>query len=395
MTTTPPRLRVGVVGGSLCGLFHAVVLGQAGAEVTVWERTAGRPQDRGAGIVLQPSVASVLARFCGVDARACSVPVTHRQFLDRAGRARVAAAPQHMISWSAVHRALRAAVPERNYRPGRPVATVEPTGAGATVGFAAAEPDVDVDLVVVADGAGSTLRPVVTSSPPPRYAGYVAYRGVLPEADLDPALVRRLAGRFTFHDAPGTQFLCYFIPGATDGAEPRAATVPGRRALNWVWYVPAPPARLAEITTDRDGRRRSGSVPPGLLAPAVAGQLVDRARADLPGVLADVVEATADPFAQAITDAGVPVMRRGSVLLSGDAAFVVRPHTAAATEKAAAEAIALHHALTGGADLDAALRVWETRALRTGRELLAHGVALGSRLGLTAGPHTRAPERSP
>lgn len=386
--------RVGVVGGSLCGLFHAVALQQVGAEVTVWERAAGRPRDRGAGIVLQPSVTWMLNQFCGIDAYACSVPVTHRQFLDRAGRARVTAAPQHMISWSAIYRALRAAVPEPRYQPGRPVTAITPTDAGAVIGFDGAEPDVEVDLAIVADGAGSTLRQVVTNSPPPRYAGYLAYRGVLPEAELDPHLVRLLTDRFTFYDAPGTQFLCYFIPGATDSTDPRSATLPGERALNWVWYVPAAPDRLAEILTDRSGRRHSGSVPPGLLAPAIIAQLLDRATTTLPSLLADVV-AAADPFAQAITDAAVPAMRRERVLLSGDAAFVVRPHTAAATEKAAAEAIVLLDALSAPrVSLDAALRTWEARALRSGRDILAAGVALGARLGLSPDLPALAPEHT-
>ena len=56
---------------------------------------------------------------------------------------------------------------------------------------------------------------------------------------------------------------------------------------------------------------------------------------------AELVQATPDPFVQVIVDVAVPRMAFGRVCLVGDAAFVVRPHTAAATAKAAADAATL------------------------------------------------------
>ncbi|WP_158692900.1 hypothetical protein [Streptomyces roseochromogenus] len=63
MTAPPDISTVGIVGGSLGGLFHAVALTELGLNVHVWERSTGRPDDRGAGIVLQPSVAWFLSEF--------------------------------------------------------------------------------------------------------------------------------------------------------------------------------------------------------------------------------------------------------------------------------------------------------------------------------------------
>ena len=48
--------------------------------------------------------------------------------------------------------------------------------------------------------------------------------------------------------------------------------------------------------------------------------------------------ATPDPFVQTIVDVVVPRTVFGRVCLLGDAAFVVRPHTAGATAKAARDA---------------------------------------------------------
>lgn len=96
--------------------------------------------------------------------------------------------------------------------------------------------------------------------------------------------------------------------------------------------------------------------------------------------LAALVRATPDPFVQVIQDVAPDRLVFGRALLLGDAAFVVRPHTAAATAKAAADATELADALRANpAAPDAALRTWEVLRLERGRALASHGVALGSR----------------
>src|SRR5262249_52024309 len=72
---------------------------------------------------------------------------------------------------------------------------------------------------------------------------------------------------------------------------------------------------------------------------------------------AELVRATAEPFVQVIVDVTVPRMAVGRTCLAGDAAFVARPHAAAATAKAAADALALADALGARpGDTDTALR---------------------------------------
>lgn len=374
MTSVLPQ-RVGVVGGSLGGLFHAVGLHRLGVDVTVWERSTARPEDRGAGIVLQPTVGSFLCRFCHVDPTNVSVEVSHRQFLDRDGTAKLASSPQRMISWGVIYNALRATFPEDRYRSGAPVRSLRSTETEAVVEFDASSET--VDLVIVADGTASSLRTLVTDDPAPTYAGYVAYRGVVAEAELTEELARTFTDRFTFFDAPGTQFLCYFIPG--DGG----IVQPGRRRLNWVWYVPADPDRLLQITTDGNDRHHGLSLPPGAMHPTVHDELLTLARRTLPPQCVELVQATIQPFAQGIQDGAVSTMRNGRILLSGDAAFTVRPHTAASTDKAAGDAVTLMSALTHGSSLESALATWEDQRLREGRSLHDYGIGLGNRFGFT------------
>lgn len=97
-------------------------------------------------------------------------------------------------------------------------------------------------------------------------------------------------------------------------------------------------------------------------------------------------DATKQPFLQPILDLAVPRMAVGRVAIVGDAAFIPRPHTAASTSKAAADALALGQAVTEHPDdLDNALAAWEPGQLALGRNLEAHGQALGYRSQFSAG----------
>jgi 2-polyprenyl-6-methoxyphenol hydroxylase-like FAD-dependent oxidoreductase len=76
----------------------------------------------------------------------------------------------------------------------------------------------------------------------------------------------------------------------------------------------------------------------------------------------------------------VPQTVFGRVCLLGDAAFVVRPHTAGAAAKAARDATVLATALKRtGQSVDAGLRSFEDMQLEYGRDFVGYGVALGER----------------
>lgn len=74
------------------------------------------------------------------------------------------------------------------------------------------------------------------------------------------------------------------------------------------------------------------------------------------------------------------LMTSWGLILLGDAAFILRPHTAASTAKAGANALALGRALQKFPDdIDAALKEWEPDQLALGRNLERRGKALGNR----------------
>ena len=83
---------------------------------------------------------------------------------------------------------------------------------------------------------------------------------------------------------------------------------------------------------------------------------------------------------QTIVDVMVPRTVFGRIMLVGDAAFVVRPHTAGAVAKAAYDAWALSKGLAGARqDVDAGLKAAEILQMEQGQSLVRYGIELGNR----------------
>lgn len=184
----------------------------------------------------------------------------------------------------------------------------------------------------------------------------VTSRGeVVDESQVSEELVSFFDDRFSFCPTEdGGHALCYFIPGR------QGKTESGARVLNWVWYVNADEGpELDGLLTDTQGHRRSASVPADLVNEEALADLRTRTM-KLESHFGRLIQSTPNPFIQAILDIAPPAMRFGQVCLLGDAAFVIRPHTAAATAKAAADAIALAQSLrSSGGDFDRGLSHWE------------------------------------
>lgn len=64
--------------------------------------------------------------------------------------------------------------------------------------------------------------------------------------------------------------------------------------------------------------------------------------------------------------------------LIGDAAFVVRPHTAMGVSKAAGDVLSMRDHLRRGNDLAEALRLYQADRIAVGREIAAYGRQLAA-----------------
>lgn len=383
----PPRRRILIAGGSIGGLFAAVLLHRRGHDVTVVERVAEHLDSRGAGIVTHPELVQALAEAGLEPGDTLGVPVAGRRVFARDGSILAEMArPQVLTSWRRIWRLLRAALPDQLYRPGVTVQSCDEDG-DAVRACLSDGTALSVECVVGADGINSTVRRALAPSCGPAYVGYVAWRGLVAETALSAETRAALFGHFGFALPAAEQMLGYPVPGPND--EFRT----GERQYNFVWYRPAPDeAALAELFTDKDGRRAGNNIAPTAIRPDVIAAMRDAAAHSLAPPFAEVVAKTGTPFLQAIVDVETPVMTRGRVALLGDAAFVARPHVGMGVTKAAADAVALAHALEGDSDVQAALAGYAAERHGRGTAIVAKARALGRDItdAPAAGPRARA-----
>jgi 2,6-dihydroxypyridine 3-monooxygenase len=363
-----------VVGGSLGGLTAGLVLRDAGADVDIWERSRSALEGRGAGIAVLDATVRYFVERGGGDPSGLMSSTDWIRFLHPDGSVRFELKHRYRFSsWNTIYRGLMAHFDTDRYHLGHEVVGFDAGTDDVVVRFADGRTE-RVALLVCADGIGSAARARLLPEVSPGYAGYVAWRGTIPEASVTAGCFEMLWNAITYQVLPQSHILVYPIPGPDDALEP------GRRLMNFVWYrnVSAGEA-LDDLLTDREGVRRVGSLPPG----AAQARHVDELRTaaeQLAPVIREVVHSVAEPFVQVIFDIEVPRMAFGRVCLIGDAAFAVRPHAAAGTAKAAADAWALGETVAAaGGDVEEALRRWEPGQLALGAQLIARARDIGNR----------------
>lgn len=370
--TTPTR--VAIAGGSLGGLTAGLLLRDAGCDVDIYERSRSKLHSRGAGIVLHDMTVRYLLEHDLLDLDDVSVPARWWCYVDRAGAVIHRDPCRHRFtSWNTLYHALLDPFDPERYHLGREVVGFDQDHDGVRIRFAEGDV-VECDLLVCADGAASAARAALLPDSTARYAGYTGWRGTADESALGAATLDQLGDTITYHVMPHSHILTYPIPGHEGEREI------GRRLMNFVWYRNvAAGADFEALMTDRSGAFRPYSVPPGRLADQYVDDLREAA-GGLPPALAEVVRKAAEPFVQGIFDVAVDRMAFGRVCLLGDAAFCARPHAAAGTVKAAADAWALAAAMRDcDGDPTAALTAWEPGQVAVGRNLVARSREMGER----------------
>ncbi len=367
----------------MSGLLAGIMLNRRGWDVDIFERVDKELAGRGAGIVAQ---AELIARLdaLGLDTRDLGVAMTTRKILDRSGRTAVTLeCPQVLTAWERVYRVLRDAFPAERYHRGRGLTSFAQSGAEVLAQFGDGSA-LAADLLVGADGLRSTVRQQCAPDVAALYAGYVAWRALLPESAIPPAIHRELFTLMTFCLPPGEQCLGYPVAG------PDNELREGQRRYNVVWYRPADEAtELPALLTDKAGAAHSISIPPPLIrAEPIAAMRAAAERLLAPQFRA-IVRLIDEPILQPIYDLESPRLAFGRVAILGDAAFVARPHVAAGVSKAADDAAALVEALEAD-DVAAALRRFEAARLPDNRKIIERARHLGAYLQATQTAEERA-----
>ena len=267
---------VAVVGGSLGGLTTALLLRDAGCRVTVHERSPATLEARGAGIAVLEQTLRYPVERLGVRPEEISTRTQWVRFLEPDGSTAYAEERTYRFSaWNTIYRVLHDAFPAECYLLGRELKAFTLRERSVELAFGDGE-DCVADLLVCADGISSASRQQMFPEVAPEYAGYVAWRGTVPESELSAATYDVLHDAITYQVLPHSHILVYPIPGLDGAVEP------GRRLVNMVWYRNVPQAELPEFL-DRPPRRTPGRLAAPGPRPARAGRRAAELRRGPPG----------------------------------------------------------------------------------------------------------------
>ncbi|WP_306364901.1 FAD-dependent monooxygenase [Nocardia sp. CC227C] len=253
-----------IAGGGIGGLSAALALRRHGIETTVFE-SATRLRDGGAGLHIWTN--GMIGLDClGVADRVLDIAPAQRVCEFRTHRDRRLGAwpvgrfprryglPTVAIGRSDLHAILRDALSDTEIRTGAEVAGFSRDDTGVTVEFTDGRTERG-DVLIGADGVHSAVRRKLVGDRPPRFTGYVAWRGtaaVGPDV-VPPGTFRAYFGhgtRFTYYDtAPGRTYwmsVANGAPGGRDEDDPTTKLI--RRHRDW----PDPVARLVAATPAGD-----------------------------------------------------------------------------------------------------------------------------------------------
>ena len=319
-----------VAGGGIGGLSAALACAQAGWRVRLFER-APAFSEVGAGIQISPNVVRVLQAW-GLEAALREVAAFPECLWVRSalsgstlgrlplrGRAEALyGAPYATIHRADLHQLLLAAVQaqaEVTLGLTSPVAGVQQTAEGVLLDVGQKK-QIEGDVLVGADGLWSMVRQQVGGDGPPRVTGHLAYRAMLPQAELPQDLRSQ---QVTAWLGPRLHVVAYPVRGG-----------------EWLNVVAIVQGQVDGDLSQWDHRANA--------------QALQQELAGTCAPLQDLIRAVPDWRLWALCDrppvSSADAMAQGRVALLGDAAHPMRPYLAQGAGMAIEDAQALVAALS-------------------------------------------------
>ena len=341
----------------------------------MFEATGADLANRGAGIIAHQILFDALSNLgisipnnVGVTIR------TRKTFAKDSSVVGTTKQDQVATSWGRIYQLLKQQFPQKHYHTNLSLLNFQQLDGSVISNFSDGT-SVSSELLVAADGIRSTVRQQLEPGSRPQYVGYIAWRGLINEEDLDESEKREILPYFTFCLPHGEQVLSYPVTG-----KPDTDSVSHKR-LNMVWYRPASSeSTLMEMLTDVDGNNNGISIAPD----KIRSSIVQRMRQDADNMLspqhAKLMRRLTRPFIQPIYDLTTQSMVHGNIALVGDAAFTARPHIGIGITKAVEDAVSLAVALEHHTDLPYALSRYNNNRYNINRAWVDRSRALGAYL---------------
>lgn len=329
--------RIAVIGGGLGGAAAAILLHQAGQDVTVYEQAPAFTR-LGAGIQLSPNVTRVL-RALGIEEHLRATGLRPTRWLSRkwdtgeillelelgdALETRYGA-PYFSVHRGDFHASMIDRIPATCLQFGKQLVGLAADGEGMRLEFADGT-HANAEIVIGADGLNSIVREILLGPERPIYSGHVAHRAVFPAATLGGV---ELAD-YTKWWSDDRHFIIYYMTAQRD----EIYFVTGYPDPDWPGDTQFLPCTREELANTFEGFHPEVQVLIGLCPEVNKWPLFDRAP--------------------------LPKWSEGRVVLLGDACHPMKPHMGQGAAMAIEDAAMLVRCLEvcGTNDLEKTFRLY-------------------------------------
>jgi len=352
-----------VVGGSLAGLTLALACAARGVPVRVVERSRGHLHGGDSLSIDRAKLAATVGHDLGAHPR---LPVV-RAYRDR-----------DLTTWPALYSWLHDRVVATSgivLEEGRAVTSITDHDGRASIAFADGTEHL-ADAVIGADGYHSIVRRMISpDARHARYAGYLAWRGLVDERTLSRPIARSSNEGLWIEYVDGYRLVAAVLPGR-DGS-----VRVGERQITFAWFDVHQEELLRRtgcLTADGDVVRTLGR---GMIDEDVRAELGARIPQLWPAMWA---EAVAVGVRSLDVLSGAPIaeyeperLARGALAIVGDAAHVVSPMTGSGFATGVEDAAVLAE-LLADQPVGVALKRYETARLGFVRALVTHSRRLSA-----------------
>jgi 2-polyprenyl-6-methoxyphenol hydroxylase-like FAD-dependent oxidoreductase len=367
-------MNIGIVGGSIAGCSAAILLLKEGHNVSVFERSNKTLVGRGGGIGTTPALIDQIRKDGLINDEFDYFMINKMPFVGKSknsepyGKTAWAMPVRFLVfQWNELWQNLRRNVPDQHYYAGTEIVGTE-IDTNGKVELTTNEGDKHLfDLVLFADGYRSLGRSILFPEIKLKYRGYVLWRGLLPESDIQGiSPLNDEILRLSYKGQPGHNVM-YFIPNKNGSVKV------GERVFNWAAYIAVKDHDLDKLMTDNSGKIRTGTLPPGRMSNINETRLKSYLSENIPSYYAKIVNKTKDSYIQVIYTLDLNSYYKDKMCLIGDAGMVIQPFTGSGVFKGYNNVKDLIACLNKYYTIEEALKEWSDKQLQTGKKLLALG----------------------